>query len=128
MVIVSMNSHYYMGNVRQIIYHVISTFILSKWVIVVDDDIDIHDMGAVQWALATRVQPHRDIFITDDQMLGVSLDPSIHPSVSTFPYTHSSRIGIDATKYFKGYEFPPLVVDSKETEERIEKHWKDYGF
>jgi UbiD family decarboxylase len=127
-VIVSMDRHYYMGNVRQIIYYVLSTFLMAKWVIVVDDDVDIHDMGAVQWALSTRVQPHRDIFVTDDKYWGVTLDPSIHPNNRYIPNNRGSRIGIDATKYFKGYDFPPLVLDSRETEERINQNWKSYGF
>ncbi|MGH9806229.1 MAG: hypothetical protein ACRD9W_03035, partial [Terriglobia bacterium] len=36
---------------------------LIKQVIVVDDDIDPWDPVAVEWALATRMQPHRDFVI-----------------------------------------------------------------
>ena len=127
-VIVSMDRHYYLGNVRQIIYHIMANFFMSKWVIVVDDDIDIFNMGEVNWALATRVQPHRDIFITDNRFVGVALDPSIAPELSRIPRTQTSKIGIDATKFYKGHDFPPLVLDSEERLKQITRRWKEYGF
>jgi 4-hydroxy-3-polyprenylbenzoate decarboxylase len=127
-VIVSMDRHFYLGNVRQIIYHVMANFFMSKWVIVVDDDVDIFDMGAVQWALATRVQPHRDIIITDNRFVGVALDPSVHPDIRQIPRAQTSKIGIDATKFFKGHDFPTLVIDSEERQKQIAKRWKEYGF
>lgn len=34
-----------------------------KWVIALDDDIDGEDLDSVLWALARRVQPHRDVQI-----------------------------------------------------------------
>jgi UbiD family decarboxylase len=101
---------------------------MSKWVIVVDDDIDIFNMGEVNWALATRVQPHRDIFITDNRFVGVALDPSIAPELSRIPRTQTSKIGIDATKFYKGHDFPPLVLDSEERLKQITRRWKEYGF
>ena len=127
-VIVSMDRHYYLGNVRQIIYHIMANFFMSKWVIVVDDDIDIFNMGEVNWALATRVQPHRDIFITDNRFVGVALDPSVPPELSKIPRAQTSKIGIDATKFFKGHDFPPLVIDSEKRQKQIAKRWKEYGF
>jgi UbiD family decarboxylase len=63
---------------------------LVKQCIVVDDDIDVFDAEAVQWALSTRVQPHRDVHIFPT-MVGAPLDPS-SPDVRS-----SSKIGFDAT-------------------------------
>ena len=37
-----------------------------KQVTVVDDDVDPFDALAVEWAVATRVQPHRDVEIIKD--------------------------------------------------------------
>jgi 4-hydroxy-3-polyprenylbenzoate decarboxylase len=34
---------------------------IGKIFIVVDEDIDPHDLDAVMWALVFRVQPHRDV-------------------------------------------------------------------
>jgi 2,5-furandicarboxylate decarboxylase 1 len=62
----------------------------AKWVIVVDEDIDVHNWDEVLWALYTRVQPERDVMIFP-AMVGAPLDPSAPI------YRHTSKIGIDAT-------------------------------
>lgn len=100
-----------------------------KMAVVVDDDIDIYDDFMVQWAIATRVQPHRDIMITPANTWGCPLDPSIALADRPMPRTASSRMGIDATKFFKeGTDFSPLIVDDKATVERVQARWREYGF
>lgn len=53
-----------------------------KRVVVVDDDVDVHDAEQVEWAIATRVQPDRDIVIVPGAR-GSSLDPSRDQAGST---------------------------------------------
>jgi 2,5-furandicarboxylate decarboxylase 1 len=53
-----------------------------KRVVVVDDDIDIHDAERVEWAIATRVQPNRDLIVVPE-CRGSSLDPSRDATTST---------------------------------------------
>ncbi|SPD73673.1 putative 3-octaprenyl-4-hydroxybenzoate carboxy-lyase [uncultured Desulfobacterium sp.] len=129
-IVVSMDQQYYMGNAREVIEGVFATVgKTTKWVIVVDDDIDIFDRGQVEWALSVRVQPHRDIIITDDRHSGNPLDPSIHPSLRRHPLlARTSRIGIDATTKNKDFDFPPLVKSTEEMERLVEKRWREYGF
>ncbi len=127
-IIISMGHQPYHGTVRQAIYAAFSLIPASKWVIVVDDDIDIYDTKQVDWSLAVRVQPHRDIFITDDSCMGLPLDPSINPSVRRMPNSRTSKIGIDATTKFKGFDFGQMVVDSEEIQQKITRRWKEYGF
>jgi 2,5-furandicarboxylate decarboxylase 1 len=62
----------------------------AKWVIVVDDDINVRNWDEVLWALYTRVQPERDVMVFPT-MVGAPLDPSAPI------YRHTSKIGIDAT-------------------------------
>jgi UbiD family decarboxylase len=126
--VVSMDRQYYMGNARQVIHTVFGAAHMAKWVIVVDDDIDIYDRGQVEWALAVRVQPHRDIIVTDDRHTGGILDPSIHHDLRKYPYVQSSKIGIDATTKYKGYEFAPVVRSADEQKRLVERRWKEYGF
>ena len=62
-----------------------------RTVIAVDDDIDIFDDSQIMWALATRVQWHRDMFTID----GLSYpphDPSLPPGAKTI-----TKAAIDAT-------------------------------
>lgn len=125
--VVQMDRHYYQGHVRQIIHYCFAKF-FTKFVIVVDDDVNIYDSGALEWALATRVQPHRDIVITDNRLRGITLDPSIDPATAHIPNAATSMIGIDATTKFKGYDFSPLVLDSAAVKEKIDRRWKEYGF
>jgi 2,5-furandicarboxylate decarboxylase 1 len=73
----------------------------TKIVIVVDDDVDPHDVDDVNWAIATRVQPERDISIKGG-LSGLPIDPSSgnHEVSGEFSLlaTKTSKLGIDATK------------------------------
>jgi UbiD family decarboxylase len=62
-----------------------------KMGIVVDSDVDLYDEREMMWALATRVQWHRDL-ITVEGLSTSSLDPSLPKGAST-----TTKIGIDAT-------------------------------
>jgi UbiD family decarboxylase len=65
-----------------------------KQVIVVDDDVDIYNPNAVEWAIATRFQAHKDLIVKTDQP-GSSLDPSgkHEPGKKTL----TTKVGFDAT-------------------------------
>jgi anhydromevalonate phosphate decarboxylase len=65
-----------------------------KHVIVVDDDINIHDAAEVEWALATRFQADRDLVVLADQP-GSSLDPSATHVPGK--KTRTAKMGLDAT-------------------------------
>jgi 4-hydroxy-3-polyprenylbenzoate decarboxylase len=41
-------------------------FMYTKWVIVVDDDIDARDWKSVMWAVSTRMDPARDITLIEN--------------------------------------------------------------
>jgi len=76
---------------KNLLYHVLSNPFLPKHAIVVDDDIDISDLSAVDWAIASRVQADRDVIIMPG-LSGSPLDPSAGPGGVT------TRMGIDATR------------------------------
>lgn len=62
-----------------------------KLVVVVEEDINIYDPNDVEWAIATRVQPDRDVYIYPKQ-IGSSLDPSANQVTG-----ETAKWGIDAT-------------------------------
>lgn len=64
-----------------------------KHVTVVDADVDIYDPIALEWALATRFQAHKDAMMFTDQP-GSSLDPSGDHSGKK---TKTTKVGLDAT-------------------------------
>jgi UbiD family decarboxylase len=65
----------------------------GRFVVVVDDDVDVYDMNDVLWAMTTRCDPRRDIHIVDRAWSG-PLDPAIHPDHRGF----NSRCIVDATR------------------------------
>ena len=67
-----------------------------KHVIVVDEDVDIHNPAEVEWAVATRFQADRDLVIVPESQ-GSKLDPSNRDGVG-------AKMGLDATKPFKAPE------------------------
>lgn len=62
-----------------------------KHVVIVDDDINIHDMQQVEWAIATRSRADRDM-IVKSKVKGSSLDPTADPKTGL-----GCKMGIDAT-------------------------------
>ncbi len=62
-----------------------------KHVYVVDEDIDIYDPLAVEWAMATRFQGDRDMLVLPREP-GSSLDPSAEPGTKM-----TTKIGFDLT-------------------------------
>ena len=61
-----------------------------KHVIVVDEDVDIHNPAEVEWAVATRFQADKDLVIVPESQ-GSKLDPSTRNGVG-------AKMGMDATK------------------------------
>ncbi|MCC6777599.1 MAG: UbiD family decarboxylase [Hyphomicrobiales bacterium] len=61
-----------------------------KHVVVVDEDVDIHDPDQVEWAVATRFQADRDLLVVSESQ-GSKLDPSTRNGVG-------AKMGLDATK------------------------------
>ena len=78
------------GLPKNIIFAALASHINIKHVIVVDDDVDIFDPKDVFWAMATRVQADKDIFIVPDAF-GHPLDRTSRNGVT-------AKMGIDATK------------------------------
>jgi 2,5-furandicarboxylate decarboxylase 1 len=65
-----------------------------KHVVVVDEDVDLFDAAAVEWAIATRFQADRDLLSFTDQP-----SSSLDPSAQLVPgkKARSAKMGLDAT-------------------------------
>jgi 2,5-furandicarboxylate decarboxylase 1 len=66
-----------------------------KHVVVVDEDIDVHNAMDVEWAIATRVQGDKDIIVIP----GARAKP-LDPSLAVMPHgvvPTGAKVGIDAT-------------------------------
>ena len=97
---------------------------LTKFFVVVDDDVNVHDMDEVLWAVTTRADPARDSIIIDRTPTD-TLDPS-SPLVNL-----GSKLGIDATQKTKeeGFEreIQELVKVDDATKSLVDSRWSSYG-
>lgn len=100
------------GEPQQAILSALGTEFYTKYVIVVDDDVDIYDMNDVMWAVATRVRAEKDIVLIPD-CKGAILDPSSDPE--TFTVT---KMGIDATRPL-GRDFAERLVIGDDQRARV---------
>ncbi|QUC63932.1 menaquinone biosynthesis decarboxylase [Nitrosopumilus sp. K4] len=97
---------------------------LTKMFVVVDDDINVHDINDVIWAITTRADAARDTTIINNTPTD-TLDPA-SPLVNL-----GSKMGIDATQKTKeeGYqrEIQQQVKVDEKTKDLVDAKWKDYG-
>lgn len=97
---------------------------LTKVFIIVDDDINVHDMDEVIWAVTTRTDAARDVMIINNTPTD-TLDPA-SPLLNL-----GSKLGIDATQKTKeeGYqrEIQELVKVDEDTMNLVNAKWSNYG-
>jgi len=97
---------------------------LTKILIVVDEDVSVHDINDVIWAVTTRSDPKRDTMLIENAPTD-SLDPA-SPLLNL-----GSKMGIDATKKTKeeGFERPVQeeALPDKSTINLVTKKWNEYG-
>jgi 4-hydroxy-3-polyprenylbenzoate decarboxylase len=116
----------YPGHARRVMMGVWSTlrqFTYTKWVIVVDDDIDVRSWADVMWAVSTRMDPARDTLVVErtpiDYLDFASPDSGL-----------GSKIGLDATN-----KIPPETKREWGTKlgmteavvAKVTREWESYG-
>jgi 4-hydroxy-3-polyprenylbenzoate decarboxylase len=116
----------YPGHARRAMFAVWSflrQFMYTKFVIVVDEDIDARDWKEVVWALSTRVDPARDCLTVE------------HTPIDSLDFASpvaglGSKMGIDATSKWPGETSRrwgrPIVMDA-EVKRRVDSLWRDLG-
>ncbi len=96
----------------------------TKFIIVVDDHVNVHDEQEVLFHVGANVDPRRDTVILDGPM-------DILDHATPFCGT-GSKMGIDATAKIAGEgnvrEWPGELVMTDEIKERVTRRWKEYGF
>ncbi len=97
---------------------------LTKMFVVVDEDINVHDMNDIIWAITTRADAARDTIIINNTPTD-TLDPA-SPLVNL-----GSKLGIDATQKTReeGYEreIQQQVKVDDETKDIVDSKWSSYG-
>ncbi|MDH4385589.1 MAG: UbiD family decarboxylase [Caulobacter sp.] len=116
----------YPGHAKRVmlgVWSYLRQFMYTKWVIVVDDDINARDWKDVMWALSTRMDPARDITVIENT-------PIDYLDFASPESGLGGKIGLDATnklppethrEWGEKIAMDPAVVD------RISEIWGRLG-
>jgi len=94
-------------------------------IVVVDHDVDVHNLKNVFWAISTHMRPERDVLVSEVGSADLE-------KPSTFPRGIGARMGLDATTkmYEEGLERegPDRIIMDEAVMERVETYWETDGF
>ena len=123
--VVSMRKQY-AGHAKRIMFGIWSylrQFMYTKFIVVVDDDIDVRDWKEVIWALTTRVDPGRDVLIAERT-------PIDYLDFASPVAGLGAKMGIDATNKWPGETGRrwgrPIVMDEA-VKRKDDSLWGELG-
>lgn len=115
----------YPGQAKRImlgVWSFLKQFIYTKFIYIVDEDIDCRNWEDVMWAVSTRMDPARDVTIISDTPIDYLDFASPHSGLG-------SKIGFDATN-----KIPPetsrnwgkKLAMNEETIKKVDEKWSHY--
>ncbi|MGE0422431.1 MAG: UbiD family decarboxylase [Reyranellaceae bacterium] len=116
----------YAGHAKRVmmgVWSYLRQFMYTKWVIVVDDDIDARDWKDVMWAISTRMDPARDITTVEST-------PIDYLDFASPVSGLGSKIGLDATNKWPGEtnrEWGSKIAMDKAVVGRVDELWSTLG-
>jgi 4-hydroxy-3-polyprenylbenzoate decarboxylase len=123
--VVSMRKQY-PGHAKRVMFGIWSflrQFMYTKFIVVVDDDIDARDWKEVIWAVTTRVDPVRDTVLVENT-------PIDYLDFASPVAGLGSKMGIDATNKMAGEtqrEWGRPIAMEPGVKARVDALWKDLG-
>ncbi len=116
----------YPGHAKRVMFGVWSflrQFMYTKFIIVVDEDVNIRDWKEVIWAITTRVDPTRDTMLVDNT-------PIDYLDFASPVSGLGSKMGIDATNKWPGEtgrEWGQTIAMTSEVKKKIDGIWDTLG-
>jgi 4-hydroxy-3-polyprenylbenzoate decarboxylase len=98
-------------------------FMYTKFIIVVDEDVNIRDWKEVIWAITTRVDPLRDTVMVDNT-------PIDYLDFASPVSGLGSKMGLDATNKWPGEtkrEWGRVIEMSPDVKKRVDGIWQELG-
>ncbi len=98
-------------------------FMYTKWVIVVDEDVDARDWKDVWWAISTRMDPARDVTVLENT-------PIDYLDFASPVSGLGSKIGLDATNKWPGEttrEWGEKLAMSDDVVAKVTEMWERLG-
>ena len=123
--IVSMKKQY-PGHAKRVmmgVWSFLRQFMYTKFVIVVDDDIDVRKWEDVIWAISTRVDPARDVTLIENT-------PIDYLDFASPVSGLGSKMGLDATNKMPGEttrEWGTTIEMDQAVKDKIDAIWSDLG-
>jgi 4-hydroxy-3-polyprenylbenzoate decarboxylase len=123
--VVSMKKQY-PGHAKRVMFGIWSflrQFMYTKFIIVVDDDIDVRSWPEVVWALTTRVDAARDTLIAQNT-------PIDYLDFASPVAGLGSKMGIDATNKWPGEtsrEWGRAIAMDETVKRRVDELWQELG-
>lgn len=123
--VVSMKKQY-PGHAKRVmmgVWSFLRQFMYTKFVIVVDDDVNIRQWEDVIWAITTRMDPSRDTVLIDNT-------PIDYLDFASPVSGLGSKMGMDATNKFKGEterEWGKPIAMTDAVKQRIDALWQELG-
>ncbi|MCX7066324.1 MAG: 4-hydroxy-3-polyprenylbenzoate decarboxylase [Methylococcales bacterium] len=121
MAVISMKKQY-AGHAKRVMlgtWSYLRQFMYTKFVIVVDDDIDVRNWQEVIWAITTRMDPARDLTILENT-------PIDYLDFASPVSGLGSKVGFDATNKWAGEtnrEWGRTIVMSPDVIKRVDAMW-----
>ena len=125
MAIVSMKKQY-PGHAKRVmmgVWSFLRQFMYTKFVVVVDDDVNVRQWEDVIWAITTRMDPARDTVMIENT-------PIDYLDFASPVAGLGSKMGMDATNKMEGEtnrEWGSTITMTDEVKARIDAMWKDLG-
>ncbi|NNM82192.1 MAG: 4-hydroxy-3-polyprenylbenzoate decarboxylase [Burkholderiales bacterium] len=116
----------YPGHAKRVMFGIWSflrQFMYTKYIVVVDDDIDIRDWKEVIWAITTRMDPARDTLLVENT-------PIDYLDFASPVSGLGSKMGMDATNKWAGEtsrEWGTPIVMDEEVKRKIDSIWGELG-
>ncbi|HEY4030344.1 MAG TPA: UbiD family decarboxylase [Caulobacteraceae bacterium] len=116
----------YPGHAKRVmlgVWSYLRQFMYTKWVIVVDDDIDARSWKDVMWALSTRMDPARDITVIENT-------PIDYLDFASPESGLGSKIGLDATNKWPPEthrEWGEKIAMDPEVVKTVSEKWAKLG-
>lgn len=125
MAVISMKKQY-AGHAKRVMlgtWSYLRQFMYTKFVIVVDDDIDVHNWQEVIWAITTRMDPARDLTILENT-------PIDYLDFASPVSGLGSKVGFDATNKWPGEttrEWGRVISMSDDVVKKVDEMWESLG-
>ena len=98
---------------------------LTKLIVVVDADCDVHDYAEVSWRAFGNVDYARDLLLSEG--------PVDHLDHASYQQFWGGKLGIDATRKLPGEGYtrdggwPEMIASDPATAATVDRRWKEYG-